>query len=157
VSDCAAVTRQVDCCGSLIVTGVHADLAGMYTKAAAQCASEFPQCDCLNKPTSADDGSTDSGGVGASVDCVAGTCQTAFSGAVTPCGPSALACKTAAEVCVAREPVGPAIVYACKAVPAACKGDRSCTCMATSLCQAPFSECSDVGTNAIDCVCPLCQ
>jgi hypothetical protein len=73
-----------------------------------------------------------------------------------PCGP-ALICDGASEICVAREPVGPAIVYECKPVPAGCELDRSCTCAAPSLCRPPFDVCTDVGANAIDCGCPLCQ
>jgi hypothetical protein len=74
----------------------------------------------------------------------------------TPCGPS-LTCDGASEICVSRESVGPAIVYECRPVPAGCEFDRTCACAGASLCQPPFDVCSDAGSNAIDCVCPLCQ
>ncbi len=74
----------------------------------------------------------------------------------TPCGP-ALSCDTATEICVAREPVGPAITYACEPVPPGCESDRSCRCAGASLCQGAFSTCADAGPNAITCECPLCQ
>jgi hypothetical protein len=73
-----------------------------------------------------------------------------------PCGPM-LTCDRATEVCVAREPLGPAIVYECKPVPVGCESDRSCACTGSSLCVPPFDVCNDVGANAIDCSCPLCQ
>ena len=74
----------------------------------------------------------------------------------TPCGP-ALSCDTASEVCVAREPVGPAIIYACAPVPAGCESDRSCRCAGASLCQGAFGTCVDAGPNSITCECLLCQ
>jgi len=156
-ADCALEMRQVDCCGTQIVTGVNTDAAPAFVAAASACQSLFPLCGCAGRATSADDGSVDSGGLTASVDCVDGACRTSFAGAVTACGPNAIACDTATEVCVAREPVGPAIVYECKPVPAACSADRTCGCLTSSLCTGGFDQCSDVGPNAIDCVCPLCQ
>jgi hypothetical protein len=74
----------------------------------------------------------------------------------TPCGPE-LSCDTATQVCVADEPVGPAIVYACEPVPAGCERDRSCRCVGASLCQPPFTACQDRGRDSITCVCRLCQ
>jgi hypothetical protein len=74
----------------------------------------------------------------------------------TPCGP-VLTCDGASEVCVSREPVGPAIVYDCRPVPVGCELDRTCACAGASFCQPPFDVCNDTGVNAIDCVCPLCQ
>ena len=74
----------------------------------------------------------------------------------TPCG-STLSCDTASQVCVAREPVGPAVIHACEPVPAGCEADRSCRCAGASLCQGTFSTCVDAGPNSITCVCPRCQ
>jgi len=74
----------------------------------------------------------------------------------TPCGPT-LVCDGATEMCVSRQPIGPAIVYECRPVPFGCEIDRTCACAGTSLCQPPFDVCTDAGTNAIDCGCPLCQ
>ena len=74
----------------------------------------------------------------------------------TPCGPT-LICDAATEICVARQPFGPAVVYECRAVPAGCEFDRTCGCAGASLCEPPFDACSDAGANAIDCACPPCQ
>jgi hypothetical protein len=84
------------------------------------------------------------------------TLACASSGTSTPCGPAS-SCDTVSEMCVAREPVGPPIVYACAPVPAGCESDRSCRCAGASLCQGAFSTCADVGPNSVDCTCPLCQ
>jgi len=75
----------------------------------------------------------------------------------TPCGPSGLVCDTQTEVCVARTPVGPAIVYECQPVPQGCESDRSCGCAGAALCQDPFHVCTELGANQIQCECPLCQ
>ena len=74
----------------------------------------------------------------------------------TPCGPE-LSCDTVSEMCVAREPVGPAIIHACEPVPAGCESDRSCRCGGASLCQGAFRTCAEAGPNSITCVCPGCQ
>ena len=56
VSECDTVTRLADCCGSKIVVGItkgaKANFAGMESK----CSSSMPMCDCLSKPTTAEDG-----------------------------------------------------------------------------------------------------
>ena len=75
----------------------------------------------------------------------------------TPCGPSGLICRTDTEVCVARTPVGPAIVYECEPVPQGCDQDRSCACAGVALCQDPFNVCTETGANQLQCECPLCQ
>jgi hypothetical protein len=74
----------------------------------------------------------------------------------TPCGPE-LVCDGAREVCVAREPVGPAIVYTCEPVPEGCEGERACGCAGKALCQAPFDDCRELGDNALSCECTECQ
>lgn len=73
-----------------------------------------------------------------------------------PCGP-ALTCDGATEICVSRQPVGPAVVYECVAAPSGCELERTCACAGATLCQAPFDTCTDVGAAAIDCECPACQ
>jgi hypothetical protein len=74
----------------------------------------------------------------------------------TPCGPD-LTCDTATELCVARQPIGPAIVRTCEPVPAGCGADRTCACAAAALCRGPFGTCTDEAPNAITCTCPRCQ
>jgi hypothetical protein len=75
----------------------------------------------------------------------------------TPCGPDGLTCDPATEVCVAKTPVGPAIVYACVPVPEGCEDDRSCDCAGVALCESPYDVCSEMGDNQLQCECPLCQ
>ena len=75
----------------------------------------------------------------------------------TPCGPSGLTCDTDTAVCVARTPVGPAVVYACEPLPRRCGADRSCACAGAVLCQGAFGVCSELGENQLQCECPQCQ
>lgn len=73
------------------------------------------------------------------------------------CGPE-LRCNPRSEICVGREPVGPAIVYGCEPVPAGCRSDRTCACAGASLCTGAFDVCRDVAElDTISCECPRCQ
>lgn len=74
----------------------------------------------------------------------------------TPCGPGGLSCDSASEICVSRYVGGPGPVYSCEPIPAGCESERTCGCMAPTLCQAPVEVCQDVGPNAIFCDCPPC-
>lgn len=74
----------------------------------------------------------------------------------TPCG-LGLTCDAETEVCVARTPVGPAIVHSCEPVPAGCEEDRSCGCAGAVLCEGAFGVCTEVGENQLECECPQCQ
>jgi hypothetical protein len=110
----------------------------------------------------ADDGSTYGEGGGSAtavVDCVDSRCQTSFTAltGMTPCGPQGMQCDAATEICVARTPVGPAIVYNCVAVPPGCEGSRTCSCVAATLCTSGFNRCLDTGNNSVTCECPMCQ
>lgn len=156
-SDCAIGTVQVDCCGTLTVTGIASSETRRFEEAAALCASQFPGCGCPTQPTYADDGTVATGTVAPVVGCVSGTCTTTFPRPRTPCGPNGLACDAATEVCVARQPVGPGIAYSCEPVPAGCASDRTCGCVGQTLCQGSFDVCSDSGQNQIICECPVCQ
>ncbi len=73
----------------------------------------------------------------------------------TPCGLT-LSCDTATEVCVAREQGGPGVFYSCEPVPTGCESDRTCRCVAATLCQPPSTTCTDTGLNTITCACPAC-
>jgi hypothetical protein len=75
----------------------------------------------------------------------------------TPCGPAGLVCDSDTEVCVARTPIGPAIVYGCEAVPDGCGDDRSCACAGVALCEGAFGNCTEQGENQLQCECPKCQ
>jgi hypothetical protein len=63
------------------------------------------------------------------------------------------------EMCVVREPVGPARIESCEPVPAGCESDRTCACAGASLCNPPFDVCTDLPVlgGAIVCECPMCQ
>lgn len=60
-ADCAMRTRQSDCCGSEMVVGVRADIADAFATCEAERRKGLPLCDCLAKPTSAEDGRETSG------------------------------------------------------------------------------------------------
>ncbi len=78
-SDCVVVAYQEDCCGSMHAAGVAATSKAAVEKCAADRGAGFPACDCLAKPTGADDGTSDPGGATAQVTCTAaGVCETTF-------------------------------------------------------------------------------
>lgn len=74
--DCAVVTHQLDCCGSLAALGIDADDVDAYNESEAACAAQFPGCECASKPTTAEDGQTEQDGQIVAV-CVEGMCQSA--------------------------------------------------------------------------------
>jgi hypothetical protein len=74
----------------------------------------------------------------------------------TPCGPH-LRCDTEHEICVAKGPIGPAILYGCEPVPAGCEAERGCGCAGKSLCVSLFDTCREIGENALFCECIECQ
>jgi len=160
-TDCTLGTRQRDCCGSKLVHGIRSEEAEAWNAAAALCASQFPGCACAEQPAEADDGSTLDfmNPLPAQVRCNGGACESYFPSSVdTACGPAGLTCDPATEICVAREPVGPAIDYSCEAIPQGCFENRTCTCAASTLCSEPFSTCFDSGeANQISCICLNCQ
>ena len=69
--DCAFGLHQVDCCGSLRAVGF--ERTQPFADAEKAWASSCPMCDCLSKPTVADDGKT---GTSFGVRCSSGTCST---------------------------------------------------------------------------------
>ncbi len=112
----------------------------------------------------ADDGSTDDGGDAGSVFegdagsiCPAHGFDRFDRSCKTSCGPNGLVCNAVSELCVRREPVGPAIVYECRPVPTGCEARRDCACAGSALCTSGYNVCSDVAPNTIGCDCPLCQ
>jgi|SRR6185295_1701752 len=72
----------------------------------------------------------------------------------TPCG-DGLECDRQTEVCV-RHAGGPGFSYACEAVPEGCETDRTCACVAATLCSGAYEECIDQGDNSVSCDCPVC-
>jgi hypothetical protein len=156
-NDCAVALRQVNCCGGMVATGVGTEDTLRFASAASECASKFPLCGCAAGPTTADDGTTGGDGAAATVACVGGVCSTTFSSGLKACGPNGLGCDAATEICVSKEPVGPAIIYECKPVPAGCDNDRTCACLASTLCAPGYDSCFDDDADVLQCVCPFCQ
>jgi len=158
LADCTLVTRGLSCCGTLLVTAVNDGEVAAFEAAAAECNMQLFACGCAPAPSQADDGTMASAEHPfASVDCVDNQCTTSFKApATTPCGASAN-CNSESEMCVMREPVGPAIVFECQPIPGLCFERRDCHCASATLCTAGFDVCVDQGPNTIDCTCPTCQ
>lgn len=170
-ADCALVQRTLNCCGSQAVAAVRRAAAAAFMAAAAVCDARLPACGCATFPTQADDlTKVDDTHPYAIVSCNAATCTTpgcvakahcrtsfAPSAQKTACGPNGLSCDARTELCVQREPVGPAIVYECKPIPQGCQERRDCACVGAGVCTGGFNVCSDIGPNTVDCMCPMCQ
>ncbi|MFN0246435.1 MAG: hypothetical protein ACKV2T_05980 [Kofleriaceae bacterium] len=92
-----------------------------------------------------------------------GSCVPEESGAACPddidpnrtCNPqvcgSSSSCNVDTEVCVGNGPIGPSVQHACQPVPSGCENDRTCDCLAASLCPPNTAACSNVATNEIFC------
>ncbi len=57
-SECAAETHQVDCCGTMVITGVGQSETVAYTAAEKLCESQYPACGCAAQQTRTDSGQT---------------------------------------------------------------------------------------------------
>lgn len=75
-SECAWVPHQIDCCGSQMAVGIAKFAIGPYTKAEADCNKAGPQCECMSKQMTAEDGKTVGSGDPV-VTCSYGACVTA--------------------------------------------------------------------------------
>jgi len=151
--DCGATSRQVDCCGSRIVTGMRSSELERYGAAASECASQFPECDCAAGPPRADDGTTGQVDMVMNVDCIENVCTTTFATPVVPCGPDGLMCTVPGTICVQN--MGWTSEFTCQPVPSACQDDRTCGCLAEPLC-APGFACTTVTDEQVSCVCLGC-
>jgi len=60
-ADCAMRERQSDCCGSLTLVGIRAELAAAFSVCEEDRRKGLPLCDCLSQPTRAEDGREVSG------------------------------------------------------------------------------------------------
>lgn len=74
-TDCALVLHQLDCCGSLAALGISGEAAPLFAEAEAECVMQYPGCDCLAKPTTADDGNSSPDLDAIEVGCVDGQCR----------------------------------------------------------------------------------
>lgn len=158
-SDCAVGTLRYSC--ALVVTGIRASEADAYDAAARLCARQAPQGMCAAPPAFADDGSMSNGNVDIVpiVDCVAGECQTSFgvpTGTIS-CGPQGAQCDARTEICVEQVIVGVDGTYACEPAPASCPTNRSCDCVAATLCTGAYNECWNGGFDNVSCACSTCQ
>ncbi len=73
--ECASVIHMTDCCGTIAVWGVSADIVDEFPAIEEMCAPK-PICDCAPMPTMADDGSVADKPDSFSVGCIDGLCQT---------------------------------------------------------------------------------
>ena len=124
------VAEMIQCVGGRCILGYDC-------KSAVECASVPPNCS---------PGQVASGVEGCWGSCVeAPECSSVDS--CTDCDPATTVCM---------QPTGEGSWPPhCVEVPAQCLNDRSCGCLA-SICQAPFTTCSELGNNVIGCDCPNC-
>jgi len=74
-------------------------------------------------------------------------------GTPTACGPQV--CDRAREICVINRALQDE--YVCAPVPQGCEADRSCSCVATVVCTAIYTACTDAPEdNRVVCNCPQC-
>lgn len=74
-ADCAIGLHQINCCGTKRAIGIASGAKAALDEAEATCASQYPDCDCAQFPTQAEDGKTaDDGAI--AVRCDAGQCGT---------------------------------------------------------------------------------
>lgn len=72
-ADCELRFHMIDCCGTLAAVGIYEGDAAAFDMVEAMCQ---PVCDCVAKPTVADDGKTSDNAAAFQVSCVSGICKT---------------------------------------------------------------------------------
>lgn len=96
-ADCTSVDWQIDCCGTFHAGGVSKAREAEVRACASAKGAAYPQCDCLQRPTEADDKSTDAPGALKTVFCNAqNACETSFKGkecGKNVCGPNQTCCE----------------------------------------------------------------
>ena len=75
-ADCSQASRMVDCCGSMMMVGVRADVALAFGECERERQKGLPLCDCIAQPLSAEDGSPIPADGAANVRCDMGVCLT---------------------------------------------------------------------------------
>jgi hypothetical protein len=77
---CVVGLHQVDCCGSMVASGIGAAERDRFDAAEAACRATYPLCDCLPRPTETDSGETADDPSSIQVGCISGgparTCLT---------------------------------------------------------------------------------
>ena len=75
LNDCTAVSHQISCCGTRVLTGIKTSELTRFNAAEQACEAQYPACGCAQSPTT-----TDTGQVATSasepVECLMGTCTT---------------------------------------------------------------------------------
>jgi hypothetical protein len=66
----------IDCCGSVLATGIRADRKASLEQAAARCEDARGLCECVARPTVRDDGSNAADEMATDADCVRAQCST---------------------------------------------------------------------------------
>ena len=74
-SDCALTFHALDCCFTLMASGVNTSEQDRFEAAWAACEDEVDRCRCASGPTVVDDGSTTSEHDSISVRCEGGECR----------------------------------------------------------------------------------
>lgn len=73
---CVIAKHMIDCCGTILATGInHAELARFNADEAA-CESQYPGCGCASQGTLVDTGATVMDPTTIQVECRSGTCTT---------------------------------------------------------------------------------
>jgi hypothetical protein len=123
-ADCAAVTHQINCCGTLVALGINKRLVTAFNDAEKACAASYPACGCASQPTRTEDGSMQLGfDGGIAVKCQSGSCTTFIKGCGDPCGAG-----TSCFCC----PTGPQSYCACTTP---CTSNTECKTPGLTTCQ----------------------
>ena len=130
-NDCRLVEHQTDCCGTVLIMGLHSAAEPGFAALEQYCAAQFPLCGCAARGMMLEDGSLiDFGSTAAVADCVDGRCQSRNSAPTTACGPDAC---TEPHYCqeVTGGPAGSEPSYGCMPL-----GEcRDCACLNLIGCQ----------------------
>jgi hypothetical protein len=86
-AECALAFHQKDCCGSISVMGIRADLLADFQAAEAVCSAQWPACGCASAIPTADDGTSSGNLDDFGVRCDSGQCRSTV--AAGTCGDSA--------------------------------------------------------------------
>jgi hypothetical protein len=75
LADCTAVVHRVDCCGTVVITGINSAELARFNAAEQICDPEYPACGCRQSPTMTDTAQTATSS-SEPVECLTGTCTT---------------------------------------------------------------------------------
>ena len=75
-TDCAAVTHETDCCGTVQISGLAKHEVDSFQRFESGCAAKLARCECPISPSQTDDGSVLTAGRQVALSCVHGQCFT---------------------------------------------------------------------------------